>query len=177
VDAASLTGSQIYNSLFFDDNGRLEHWTESPEIAGGGESVGDLIWCLRAMITDCWTWKPVAFEALKDGMTFEKNQPGDEVWTAIGRVMADRKIDATTEEDIARHMLEDDTPEWTDEQLAEAVIHDGGKFIRRIVAPPERCTAPGCISGYVLRRSCPGNEMQPQPCSECGGTGWERAAR
>ena len=34
------------------------------------------------------------------------------------------KVDATTEEDIARHMLEDDTPEWTDAQFAECWIGD-----------------------------------------------------
>ena len=37
------------------------------------------------------------------------------------------KVDATTEEEIARHMIEDDTPEWTDEQLAEGL---GVRIIR-----------------------------------------------
>jgi uncharacterized protein (DUF4415 family) len=45
------------------------------------------------------------------------------------------KIDATTDEDIARHMVEDDSPEWTDAQLAEAEIYDGDKFIRRVGRP------------------------------------------
>ena len=45
------------------------------------------------------------------------------------------KVDATTEEEIARHMIEDDTPEWTDEQLAEAEIYKGDKFVRRVGRP------------------------------------------
>jgi len=45
------------------------------------------------------------------------------------------KVDATTDEDIARHMVEDDSPEWTDEQLAEAEIYEGDKFIRRVGRP------------------------------------------
>ena len=32
------------------------------------------------------------------------------------------KVDATTDEDIARHMAEDDTPELTNAQLAKAEI-------------------------------------------------------
>ena len=45
------------------------------------------------------------------------------------------KVDATTDEDIARHMIEDDTPEWTDAQFAEAEIWEGDKFIRRVGRP------------------------------------------
>jgi uncharacterized protein (DUF4415 family) len=45
------------------------------------------------------------------------------------------KVDATTDEDIARHMTEDDTPELTDAQLAEAEIYEGDKFIRRVGRP------------------------------------------
>lgn len=41
------------------------------------------------------------------------------------------KIDATTDEDIARHMIEDDTPEWTDEDFNRAEIRVGDKVIRR----------------------------------------------
>lgn len=45
------------------------------------------------------------------------------------------KVDATTDAEIARHMVEDDTPELTDEQLAEAEIYEGDKFIRRVGRP------------------------------------------
>ena len=45
------------------------------------------------------------------------------------------KVDATTDEDIAHHMAEDDTPEPTDAQLAEAEIYEGDKFIRRVGRP------------------------------------------
>ena len=41
------------------------------------------------------------------------------------------KVDATTEEDIARHMLEDDTPEWTDEMFDRAEHRIGDKVVRR----------------------------------------------
>jgi uncharacterized protein (DUF4415 family) len=45
------------------------------------------------------------------------------------------KVDATTDEDVARHMAEDDTPELTDAQLAEAEVYEGDKFIRRVGRP------------------------------------------
>jgi uncharacterized protein (DUF4415 family) len=41
------------------------------------------------------------------------------------------KVDATTDEDIARHMLEDDTPEWTDEMFDRAEHRIGDKVVRR----------------------------------------------
>ena len=41
------------------------------------------------------------------------------------------KVDATTDEDIARHMLEDDTPEWTDEMFERAEHRVGDKVVRR----------------------------------------------
>jgi uncharacterized protein (DUF4415 family) len=45
------------------------------------------------------------------------------------------KVDATTDEEIARHMIEDDTPELTEAQLAEAEIYEGDRFIRRVGRP------------------------------------------
>lgn len=41
------------------------------------------------------------------------------------------KIDATTEADIRRHMIEDDTPELTREFFERAEIRHGDKVIRR----------------------------------------------
>jgi uncharacterized protein (DUF4415 family) len=40
-------------------------------------------------------------------------------------------IDATTEEEIARHMIEDNSPEWTDEMFDRAEYRIGDKVIRR----------------------------------------------
>src|SRR6478672_2200441 len=47
------------------------------------------------------------------------------------------RLDATTDEDIARQIAEDpDTaPELTDADLAEAEIWEGGRFIRRVGRP------------------------------------------
>lgn len=39
------------------------------------------------------------------------------------------KLDATTDEEIARHMVEDDSPEWTEEDFARAEVWDGNKFL------------------------------------------------
>src|SRR3954464_9924351 len=47
------------------------------------------------------------------------------------------RLDATTDEDIARQIAEDpDTaPELTDEEMAEAEVWHGDKFIRRVGRP------------------------------------------
>ena len=47
------------------------------------------------------------------------------------------KLDATTDEEIARQIAEDpDTaPELTDEQLAEAEVYEGDRFVRRVGRP------------------------------------------
>ena len=89
-------GERFYSvaEVYFDEDGRLTAWTEDPLIAPGGESPGDLIWSVQAMATDCWNWKPVAFEALQVGMIFERNRPRDELWEEIGRVIAARAGDA-----------------------------------------------------------------------------------
>src|SRR5260221_13212691 len=46
---------------------------------------------------------------------------------ALGTDLA--KLDATTEEEIAQHMLEDDTPEWTDEEFDNAEVWNGDRYI------------------------------------------------
>ena len=38
------------------------------------------------------------------------------------------RVDATTDEEIARHMAEDDAPELTDEQLDAAELFEGERF-------------------------------------------------
>ena len=45
------------------------------------------------------------------------------------------KVDAMTDEEIARHMAEDDAPELTDEQLDEAELFEGDRFVRRVGRP------------------------------------------
>src|SRR5580700_1219026 len=54
---------------------------------------------------------------------------------ALGSNLA--KLDATTDEEIARQIAEDpDTaPELTDEQLAEAEVYEGDRFVRRVGRP------------------------------------------
>ncbi len=39
------------------------------------------------------------------------------------------RLDATTDEEIARHMVEDDAPELTDEDFANAEVWHGNKFL------------------------------------------------
>jgi uncharacterized protein (DUF4415 family) len=46
---------------------------------------------------------------------------------ALGSNLA--RLDATTDEEIARHMVEDDSPEWTAEDFARAEVWDGNKFL------------------------------------------------
>lgn len=48
-----------------------------------------------------------------------------------------KKLDATTDEEIARQMIEDDSPELTDEQLDEGEIWEGDRFIRTVGERPE----------------------------------------
>jgi uncharacterized protein (DUF4415 family) len=46
------------------------------------------------------------------------------------------KVDATTDEEIARQIAEDaDLPELTDVELAEADIYEGDRFVRRVGRP------------------------------------------
>ncbi len=39
------------------------------------------------------------------------------------------RLDATTDKEIARHMVEDDAPELTDEDFANAEVWDGNTFL------------------------------------------------
>src|SRR5437868_4841849 len=45
------------------------------------------------------------------------------------------RVDATTDEEITRHMAEDDAPELTDEQLDQAELFEGDQFVRRVGRP------------------------------------------
>jgi len=45
------------------------------------------------------------------------------------------RVDATTDEEIARHMAEDDAPELTDHELDGAELFEGDRFVRRVGRP------------------------------------------
>lgn len=45
------------------------------------------------------------------------------------------RVDATTDEEIARHMAEDDAPELTDQQFDAAELFEGDRFVRRVGRP------------------------------------------
>ena len=55
-----------------DDAGRLEYWTESPEMSASGDSLEELQRDLGRMCQACRDWEPVAFERLRPGMTFKR---------------------------------------------------------------------------------------------------------
>ena len=45
------------------------------------------------------------------------------------------RVDATTDEEIARHMAEDDAPELTETDLVAAEVWEGDRFVRRVGRP------------------------------------------
>lgn len=45
------------------------------------------------------------------------------------------RVDATTDEEIARHMAEDDAPELTEADLVAAEVWEGDRFVRRVGRP------------------------------------------
>ena len=57
--------------VYLDANGRLEAWTESRRIAPLGETLDELLGDIRCMTEDISKWKPVPYNALRAGMTFE----------------------------------------------------------------------------------------------------------
>jgi hypothetical protein len=56
---------------YFDQDGKLEAWTENSEIGPSGNSLDDLRGDLAHMLADAYKWKPVEFATLTVGMTFE----------------------------------------------------------------------------------------------------------
>ena len=66
--------------VYLDDDGKLECWTEGKSIAPYGESIDELNSDLQMMQRDLATWKPVPFDSLSVGMTFERNL-GDNSYT------------------------------------------------------------------------------------------------
>lgn len=58
--------------LHFDKNDRLDAWTEAAAIQPIGATLDELMAELVHMYVDCARWAPVAFESLRQGMTFDK---------------------------------------------------------------------------------------------------------
>lgn len=53
-------------------DGTLWAWTESTAMTPYGETVEELAGDLAHMLADAWKWKPVAYESLRTGMTFDR---------------------------------------------------------------------------------------------------------
>jgi len=58
--------------IYLDDDDALVNWTEEPAIAPVGNDVEDLCREISHMWISALCWKPVPFEVLKVGMTFER---------------------------------------------------------------------------------------------------------
>ena len=58
--------------VYFDDQGKLENWTEHAGMTPCGETIDELTASLIQMLTDAMAWVPVNFSDLRVGMTFEK---------------------------------------------------------------------------------------------------------
>lgn len=56
--------------VYFDDDGKLENWTESMAISPSGDPVEELIQDCAMMLVDTQKWVPVEHAAIKVGMTF-----------------------------------------------------------------------------------------------------------
>lgn len=56
---------------YFDEEHKLTNWTR-PQIAPGGTTPEELQGDLVHMLTDAYSWVPVPYESLKEGMTFER---------------------------------------------------------------------------------------------------------
>lgn len=67
-------GEKYYGlcELHFDGAGKLESWTENPSIAPGGNLWTELTGDLTMMLADAYRWRPVSFDSLAPGMTFER---------------------------------------------------------------------------------------------------------
>jgi len=59
--------------IYLDVNGKLKSWTENNAIPPSGETIEELIDDINLILEDVSKWKPVPFESLKVGMTFEQN--------------------------------------------------------------------------------------------------------
>jgi hypothetical protein len=78
-DTPGDEGSRWYSlcEVFFDDNGKLEGWTEEPSMKPIGGNQGELQETLSLMLKDALMWKAVKFSDLTVGMAFEKAEMAD----------------------------------------------------------------------------------------------------
>ena len=60
--------------VYLDESGKLEGSTESPSMTPHGESLSELIGDLEMMLEDISKWKPVDFDKMQVGMTFERTE-------------------------------------------------------------------------------------------------------
>jgi hypothetical protein len=69
-----LAGERYYTVcvVHLDDDGRLEYWSENPEVTASGDTLEELRRDIRRMYEACGNWEPVAFEYLRPGMTFKR---------------------------------------------------------------------------------------------------------
>ncbi len=56
--------------VYLDADGKLEMWTESMEIAPGGDDAEGLVKDCARMLVDAQKWLPVEHAAMEMGMTF-----------------------------------------------------------------------------------------------------------
>lgn len=75
----AVDNGRLYSvvEVHLDDDGALEHWTDSPESVALGENVDELYFDLTAMLLDCMRFEPVEYEALQPGLRFVERPPGE----------------------------------------------------------------------------------------------------
>ena len=59
--------------IYLDKESKLEKWTESREIPPNGYTYEELVEDIRLMLNDVLAFKPVPYDTLQVGMTFEAN--------------------------------------------------------------------------------------------------------
>jgi hypothetical protein len=77
---------------YFDADGRLTMWAEDPHSWPQGDDVEGLANDLSFMLAAVYKWKPVDFDSLHVGMTFERT--GVDVEQVIAAMNAFRPIGA-----------------------------------------------------------------------------------
>jgi hypothetical protein len=68
-------GERTYSlcEVYFDTDDRLMHWTQENTLTPlGDSSISDLLDDLQEMLSDAALWKPVPYDSLRIGMTFER---------------------------------------------------------------------------------------------------------
>ena len=58
--------------VYFDENGRLDSWTMTQEVAPTGDTNEDLIEDLEMMLRDARKWKPVLYTDITNDTIFEE---------------------------------------------------------------------------------------------------------